>query len=332
MAKMPAAANRFWPGMGAERGLRRRRHRATGHLMSDPEPEAPLTAAVEAGGTKFLCAVGTSPDDLRAECRIPTTTPQETLHRVAEFFEGWKGEPIRALGIATFGPAGVRAGRADHGFITQTPKAGWASTDLLGSLASVLPVPAGFDTDVNGAALGEWLWGAGRGSDSVLYVTVGTGIGGGLCRQGEPLHGLSHPEMGHVQVCRPEGERREFAGICPYHGDCLEGIASGPALAARWQCPAEELPDDHPAWDLWARDMGRGLCQMICTLSPEVIILGGGVASRQALLPRVEAAVRAQINGYVPLPKIVPPGLGGRSGLMGALALGRRAFAAAPPA
>ena len=155
---------------------------------------------------------------------------------------------------------GERAAR--FGWITKTPKPGWSDTDLLGALRSAIPVPAGFDTDVNGAALAEWRWGAGRGRRSVLYLTVGTGIGGGLCLEGKPLHGLSHPEMGHVWIPRPAQERTRFAGICPFHGDCLEGLASGPALAARWGRPAETLPEHHPAWDLQVEHLARALCDI----------------------------------------------------------------------
>ncbi|MGI8601728.1 MAG: ROK family protein [Verrucomicrobiales bacterium] len=288
-----------------------------------------LVAAIEAGGTKFVCALGRGPDELVAETRIPTTSPAATLGSAIDFFkaaEGQHGEKIAALGVATFGPADVNPASPSFGFITTTPKAGWARTRVLGALRDAFPVPAGFDTDVNGAALGEWRWGAGAGKNSVLYLTVGTGIGGGLCIGGHSLHGLTHPEMGHVLVSRPAAERAIFGGVCPFHGDCLEGIASGPALAARWGCPADSLPDDHAAWDLEVDYLASALCQFIFVASPEIIILGGGVGGRSHLLSPLRERVAARINGYVPLPAVVPPGLGSRSGLLGALALGLAAL------
>ncbi len=300
--------------------------------MTQPPPaSAPLIAAIEAGGTKFLCALASGPDDVRACERIPTTTPEETLGRVVAFFQREAtalpvGETIAAWGVATFGPAGVQPGAADYGFITTTPKPGWRHTDVLGALRAAFDVPAGFDTDVNGAAVAEWKWGAGQGRRAVLYLTVGTGIGGGLCLDGRPLGGLSHPEMGHVWVPRSPVEKEAFAGACPFHGDCLEGLASGPALAARWGVPAETLPEDHPAWALQTEYLARALCGFIYTLSPEVIVLGGGVGARATLLPSLRQRVAALVNGYTPLPAIVPPGLGDRAGVLGATALGLAAW------
>jgi fructokinase len=292
---------------------------------------APLIAAVEAGGTKFVCIVGTGPDDIRAETRIATTTPAETLAQVIEFFAAEEtkaaGETIAALGVATFGPADVNPSSPTFGYVTTTPKPGWSSVDLLGTVRKRFPLPAGFDTDVNGAAVGEWRWGAGTGKRSVLYLTVGTGIGGGLCLRGRPLHGLTHPEMGHVLVPRPANETAIFRGACPFHGDCLEGLASGPALEARWGRAAAQLPEDHPAWSLEIEYLASALCQFIFALSPEVIVIGGGVGSREHLLSPLRVKVARLINGYVPLPDIVPPGLGGRAGVLGALALGLDALA-----
>jgi fructokinase len=290
----------------------------------------PLIAAVEAGGTKFVCALGTASDDLCALTRIPTTSPGETLGEVIDWFRAaerdhGRGGRIAAVGVATFGPADVNRDSKSFGFITTTPKPGWANVDLLGTLRGAFPVPAGFDTDVNGAALAEWRWGAGASSDSVLYLTVGTGIGGGLCLRGRPLHGLGHPEMGHVFV-RRSAEADSFPGTCPYHGDCLEGVASGPAIAARWGRPADELPDDHPAWRQHTDHLAVALCQFICVLSPQVIVIGGGVGSRRQLFEPLRNTVAGLINGYVPLPEIVPPGLGDRAGVLGALALGMDAL------
>lgn len=285
----------------------------------------PLIGALEAGGTKFVCAVGTGPDDLRAIERIPTTTPAETLRRCAEFFSAAEsthgaGRSISAWGVATFGPAQVRRAASDFGRLTATPKAGWGGADVLGPLRALREVPAGFDTDVNGAALAEARWGAGVGKSSVLYLTIGTGIGGGLCLNGQALHGLSHTEMGHVWV--PRNDPSNFAGTCPFHGACLEGLASGPALAARWGQPAELLPETHPAWSEHINHLAHALCTFIYTLSPEIILIGGGVGGRAHLFPPLRHRVADLVNGYAPLPQIGPPGLGDRAGVLGALALG----------
>jgi fructokinase len=291
-------------------------------IMNQAAP--PLIGALEAGGTKCVCAVGTGPDDVRAVERIPTTTPAETLGRCVSFFRAAEaaygaGRQIAAWGVATFGPAQVRRGAADFGCLTTTPKAGWGGADMLGPLRAFREAPCGFDTDVNGAALAEARWGAGAGMSSVLYLTIGTGIGGGLCVHGRPLHGLSHTEMGHVWVPRADPS---FAGTCPYHGACLEGLASGPALAARWGQPAESLPEDHPAWTEHIEHLAYALAGFICTLSPEIILIGGGVGGRSHLFPPLRHRVATRINGYAPLPEIRPPGLGDHAGVLGALALG----------
>lgn len=289
----------------------------------------PLIGAVEAGGTKFVCAVGTGPDDVRAVGRIPTTTPAETLGRCVAFFREAEavhggGRRVEAWGVATFGPAQVRRDAGNFGCLTTTPKAGWGGADVLGPLRAFRDVPCGFDTDVNGAALAEARWGAGRGLASVLYLTIGTGIGGGLCLHGRPLQGLSHTEMGHVWVPRADPS---FAGTCPYHGACLEGLASGPALAARWGQPAESLPEEHPAWTDHVGHLAHALCGFIYTLSPEIILIGGGVGGRGHLFAPLRRRVAELVNGYAPLPEIRPPGLGDRAGVLGALALGLDAAA-----
>lgn len=288
----------------------------------------PLVGALEAGGTKCVCAVGTGPDDVRVVERIPTTTPAETMRRCVEFFRAAEaaqggGQTIGAWGVATFGPAQVRRGAVDFGCLTTTPKAGWGGADVLGPLRGFRDVPTGFDTDVNGAALAEARWGAGVGKSSVLYLTIGTGIGGGLCLHGRPLQGLSHTEMGHVWI--PRDAAATFAGTCPYHGACLEGLASGPAIAARWGQPAESLPDDHPAWAEQIEHLAHALSTFVYTLSPEIILIGGGVGGRDHLFPPLRQRVDALVNGYAPLPEIRPPGLGDRAGVLGALALGLEA-------
>lgn len=294
----------------------------------------PLIGAVEAGGTKFMVAVGTGPDDLRDVTRIPTTTPAETLAKVTAYFQeaaAKHGAPA-AFGVGTFGPAGVHPGRKDFGYITTTPKAGWAHTDLLAALRAAADVPMAFDTDVNAAACGEWKHGAGRECGAVLYLTVGTGIGGGFVIDGRPLHGLIHPEMGHIRTPRAGGDN--FAGACPWHGACLEGMASGPAIAARWGKPAGELPPDHPAWEMEAEYLALACVNFLTCLSPEKVILGGGVMDQPQLLPMIRRRTAALLNGYLSHPGIasglediiVAPGLGSRSGLAGALALGAAAL------
>jgi fructokinase len=295
-----------------------------------------LVGGVEAGGTKVLCAIGTGPDDVRAEVRVPTTTPADTLAAVVRFFRdaGAAQGGIAALGVGSFGPIDLRAGSPTFGFITSTPKPGWAQTDVAGELRRALGVPVGFDTDVNAAVLGEWRWGAAQGLDSVLYLTVGTGIGGGALVRGQPVHGLVHPEMGHLRV--PHDPAADpFPGACPFHGDCLEGLASGPAMAARWGQAAETLAPDHPGWALEARYLALALHNYVCTLSPQRIVVGGGVAASAQLLPLVRRELRGLLNGYIRAREVldeldgyvVPPGLGGRSGVLGGLALAERTLA-----
>ena len=294
----------------------------------------PLWGGIEAGGTKFVCAVGTGPHDLRAEVRFPTTTPTETLGRAIRFFQQHqKEESLAAVGIASFGPVDPHPDSPTFGYITTTPKPGWAHTDVAGTIRRALSVPVGFDTDVNGAALGEYRWGAARGLDTFIYLTIGTGIGGGGMVNGKLLHGLIHPEMGHIRI--PHDRNLDpYAGCCPYHGDCLEGLAAGPALEERWGQRAETLPADHPAWQLEAEYLALGLVNFICTLSPQRIIMGGGVMQQPHLLPLVRRRVRGLLNGYLQVPMIleriddyiVPPELGNRAGVLGAIALGQQAM------
>ena len=276
-----------------------------------------LVGGLEAGGTKFVCAVGRGPD-LVAETRFATMTPAETLARAVEFFQS---QPLlAALGIASFGPLDLDPRSPTFGFITTTPKPGWARTDVVGPLRRALGVPIAFDTDVNAAALAEQRWGAARDAGSVVYVTVGTGIGGGAVVNGRPLHGLAHPEMGHMRI--PHDRTADpFAGACPHHGDCWEGLASAPAIAARWGQAPERLPDDHPAWVHEARYLALGLVNVILTLSPERVVLGGGVMARAGLLERVRAHLKELVAGYVNAADVVAPALGERSGVLGAIAL-----------
>jgi fructokinase len=288
---------------------------------------ASLVGGLEAGGSKFVCAVGTGPDDVRAEARFATTTPEQTIRRAVEFFTKAAGAPLAAIGIASFGPLDLDPRSPTFGFITSTPKAGWQHVDLVTPLAA-LGAAVAIDTDVNAAALAEHRWGAARGLGSAVYVTVGSGIGGGAVIHGRPVHGLVHPEMGHLRL--PHDRARDpFAGTCPHHGDCWEGLASGPALAARWGQPAESLPDDHPAWELEAHYLALGLANLILTLSPERVVLGGGVMARAHLFSAVRDGVSDLLGGYMVAPSlsgsldryIVPPALGPRAGVIGALFL-----------
>ena len=293
-----------------------------------------LFGGIEAGGTKFVGVVGRAPD-VRAEVRVPTTTPAETLGAVVRFFreqEATQG-PIAAVGIGSFGPVDLHPGSPRFGFITSTPKPGWADTDLAGPFRRAFGGPVAFDTDVNAAATGEARYGAAPGLDTFLYLTVGTGIGGGGLAGGRVLHGLVHPEMGHVRV--PHDLAADpFTGVCPFHGDCLEGLASGPAITARWGQPPDTLPPDHPAWGLEARYLALALHGFVCTLSPQRIVMGGGVMEQPHLLPLVRHELGRLLNGYIQAPEVitgldrfvVPPGLGRRSGVVGALVMAERAI------
>ena len=295
---------------------------------------AGLYGGVEAGGTHFVCATGTGPGDLRREAVFDTTTPEETLARVAEFFRS--GERPAAVGIGSFGPVELDRSSDRYGRITATPKPGWSGADVVGAVRRATGVPVGFDTDVNAAALSEHLWGAAKGVGDFVYLTVGTGIGGGVMAGGRLVHGMVHPEIGHLRV--PHDRARDpFDGVCPFHGDCLEGLASGPALARRWGRPPRELPEEHPAWELEAEYLAVGVANLVCTLSPRRVVMGGGVMARPQLLPLVRRKTLELLNGYVRAPEVlegidsyvVSPGLGDRAGVLGAIALAQRAAASA---
>jgi fructokinase len=216
-----------------------------------------IFGGIEAGGTKFVCAVGTGPDNLSAESRFPTTTPEETIGQAITFFEAQaEGESLVAIGIASFGPVDPNPASSTFGYITTTPKPGWAQTDFAGTVRRALGVPVGFDTDVNVAALGEYRWGAGQGLDTFIYLTIGTGLGGGGLVNGQFMHGLIHPEMGHIRLPRHPDD--DYPGACPFHGDCFEGMAAGPALEGRWGQRGETLPTDHPAWEIEAHYLAMG--------------------------------------------------------------------------
>ena len=271
---------------------------------------------IEAGGSKWNCAVGTGPDDLRAVSTIATATPDETIGEAVGFFD--REGPVDAIGIGSFGPVDLA-----RGVITTTPKPGWAHTDVSGEIGRRLGVPVVFDTDVNAAALGEHRWGALQGLDVCCYVTVGTGIGGGILVGGTPVHGLQHPEVGHLRIPHDRGED-PFPGVCPFHGDCWEGLASGPAMEARWGRPADEVADDAP-WALEARYLALGVLALMAVVSPQRIVVGGGVLNRRGLLELVQRQLDQLVSGYVAVPELVPPALGARAGVLGALALAESA-------
>jgi fructokinase len=290
----------------------------------------PLFGGIEGGGTKFVCAVGTGPDDIRAETRFPTTTPEETMARAVDFFKQQEKDfgVLASIGFACFGPLDPNPDSPTFGHILPTPKPGWTKADVVSPLRSAFNVPVAFDTDVNGAALGEGRWGAGQGLHNFIYLTVGTGIGGGAYVEGKLLHGLIHPEMGHIPL-KHDKTKDPFEGNCPFHGDCFEGLASGVAVEKRWKKRGNELPEDHPAWDLEAEYIAQALASYSFTLSPQRIIIGGGVGSLGHLLPRIQQKTQQYINGYIQSyiilehieTYVVNPGLGNRSGMLGAIAL-----------
>jgi len=298
--------------------------------------DAAVLGGVEAGGTKFVCVVGHGPDRVLAEERIPTTTPAETLARVVEFFRAAarRHGPCAAFGVASFGPLDLDPDSPTWGRLTRTPKPGWEGADLVAPLRAAFGVPVAIDTDVDGAGLAEALWGAGRGAGCLVYVTVGTGIGGGAILHQRPLRGLSHPEMGHIRVPRHPDDA-SFAGVCPFHRDCLEGLASGPAARARWGAPAEALPAGHAAWEVLGFYLAHLCAAATMLLSPHVIVMGGGVMKSPPLLPAVRRCTARLLAGYPRSPRlegdlaayIVPPALGDRAGALGALALAAAAAA-----
>jgi fructokinase len=286
---------------------------------------------IEAGGTKWVCGIGDGAAKLLDTETFPTTTPAETISRAAQFFKT-RGLP-EGVGVGSFGPIDIRRTSPTWGHITTTPKPGWARTNLVATLQTALNVPVAFDTDVNASALAELHWGAAIELETFCYITVGTGIGGGAIVNGRLLHGLLHPEFGHMRI--PHDRARDpFAGVCPYHGDCFEGLASGEAIRQRWGRPGQELTD--PAvWELESEYLALGLMNVICTLSPQRIILGGGVPKKPTLLPLVRRRLQELLAGYFNAPEltrpdaidqyIVPPGLGDQAGVLGAIELARRA-------
>jgi fructokinase len=288
-----------------------------------------LYGGIEAGGTKFVCVVASGPGQVADEIRFKTTTPEETLGRAVQFFQPYvDSTQVNAVGVGAFGPLDLNPKSPTYGFITATPKPGWSNTNVLGTLQQALNINIALDMDVNTAALGEYLWGASKGCDPSLYLTVGTGIGGGYIVNGRPLIGLLNLEMGHVRI--PHSlDLDPFPGNCPFHGDCFEGLASGPAIEKRLGLAGALIPEDNPFWNVEADYIASALMNYILTLSPKKIILGGGVMQREFLFAKVRQRVCELLNGYVASKSlmeniddyILPPGLGNQAGSLGAIAL-----------
>lgn len=288
-----------------------------------------LYGAIELGGTKTICLIGSGPDDILAEAQFQTRAPNDTLADCLAFFH--KHDvlgPLTRIGIATFGPVALDLTSACYGHILKTPKPGWSGFDIAGSIARALSLPVVIETDVIGAALAEGRWGAARGIGDYAYITVGTGIGGGLIVEGRPVHGALHPELGHISVPH-DWIRDPYPGHCPFHGDCLEGLACGPAIADRWGMDGAALPTDHPAWALEADYLSVLAANLLLMTAPRRILWGGGVMQPGHLLPMLRTRTRERLNGYIAAPPLdgaledvlVAPGLGDRAGPLGALAL-----------
>ena len=281
---------------------------------------------VEAGGTKFICAISDEQGKIERIARLETKTPDETIGEALKFFVG-SGYRLEAVGIGTFGPVNLDVNSPSYGSITNTPKKAWRNVDLVSPFRDNLKIPVAFDTDVNVAAFGEYIWGNAQQIETFVYLTIGTGIGGGAIVNGEILHGLVHPEMGHIKVPRHPDD--DFRGACPFHGDCLEGMASGSAMERRWGIPASRLSYTHQAWEFESYYLAWGVANIIYTLSPQRVIMGGGVMQNPNLLRLVRENVVKILNGYIQSEMInesieeyiVSPLLGGKAGVLGAIAM-----------
>ena len=302
------------------------------------EPSNPLLAGVELGGTKCVCILGSGPDDVRDQVSIPTGERNSTLDRINSVLDSWRDSHggFVALGLASFGPLDLRPGSKTYGHITSTPKRGWKGSDVYGRLGGHRNVPVQINTDVNGAALAEGRWGAARGLDDFAYITVGTGIGVGLIVAGRAVCGCNHTELGHIRIARLSGDT--WPGICQFHGDCLEGLASGPAIGARAGMPGGEVPVDSAVWEPVSHALGQLLHTVLLATAPKRILIGGGVVGgRPELLSQVRAQFVKSLNGYLDLDDltggvdayVVPPGLGALAGPSGALALAADAVSVA---
>jgi fructokinase len=292
-----------------------------------PSPATRLYGGIEGGGTKFNCAIGSSPENIIAEARFATTTPTETIGQVCDFFAPY-ADQLAGIGLGSFGPFDADPDSPTYGYITTTPKPHWSNTDILSMLREKINLPFAADMDVVVAGLGEAKWGASRNDSHSLYLTIGTGIGGGYIVEGKPLRGLASLEMGHIRVPH-DPQVDPFGGACPYHGDCFEGLASGPAIQARFNQRAETLPDDHSFWNVESTYIAHALANYVLTLAPKRIIIGGGVMQKEFMFPNVRKKVQELLNAYINHRSIleqidqyiVPPALGSRAGVLGAIAL-----------
>jgi fructokinase len=291
--------------------------------------DKPIYGGIETGGTKFVCAIGNADGTLIEKIRIPTEDPEKTIELVADFFKPfYVNAGLRRIGIGSFGPIDAEINSVTYGYITSTPKPGWQNTNIVGLLRSRLDVDIVFDTDVNAAALGESLWGASRNLDPSLYITIGTGIGGGYIIEGRPLRGMANPEMGHIRIPH-DWSKDPFKGACSYHGDCFEGLASGRSLIERLGKPAETISQDHPVWELEINYIGQAISNLVLILSPRIIILGGGLMKTDFLFKGIRRRVKEILNQYIQTDEIienieqyiVPPFLGDNAGVLGSIAL-----------
>ncbi|MBE0672608.1 MAG: ROK family protein [Anaerolineales bacterium] len=286
-----------------------------------------LYGGIEGGGTKFNCAIGNGPENIVAEMRIPTTSPTETIHKVSDFFAPYLGQ-LHGIGLGSFGPFDLDSTSPTYGYITTTPKPHWGNINIVGMLHEKINLPIVADMDVAAAGVGEAKWGASKNDSHSLYLTIGTGIGGGYIVNGKPLHGLTSPEMGHIRI--PHDLKLDpFRGACPYHGDCFEGLASGPSIQERFGQRAETLRDDDPFWEVEAGYIAHALANYIFTLSPKRIIIGGGIMQKDFMFPAIRKKMQEVLNSYIPHNTIlrdidryiVPPALGNRAGVLGCIAL-----------
>ena len=282
-----------------------------------------IYGALEAGGTKMVCAIGNEEGKILEQISVPTITPEETMPAIIDYF---KGKKIAALGVACFGPICVDKASPDYGHILKTPKLAWADYDIVGVLKEALGVQIGFDTDVNGSLLGEVTWGSAQGLTDVVYITIGTGVGGGILSGGNIVHGMLHPEMGHMILAPAPGD--DYPGKCPFHGNCLEGMAAGPAIGDRWGAPGKDLVDRDEVWELESKYIAQAITNLVFILSPQKVILGGGVMHQMQLFPLIRKKVIENINGYIVTKELMdidsyicPAGLNDDQGIMGAVKL-----------
>ena len=282
-----------------------------------------LYGALEAGGTKMVCAIGDENGKIYEQVSIPTLTPDETMPKIIEYF---KNKDIKAIGIACFGPIDLNKSSETYGYITSTPKTAWKNFDIVGCVKDALNIPVGFDTDVNGSLLGEITWGCAKGLTDAIYLTIGTGIGGGVMTNGKLLHGMLHPELGHIIIAKSQSDKGEC--VCPYHDSCFEGLAAGPSIEKRWGSKAKDLADRQEVWELEADYIGTALVNFCMTLSPQKIILGGGVMHQMQLFPLIREVFKEKMAGYINTQTlenldeyIVPASLNDDQGIMGAVKL-----------